>query len=95
MVLGPTLRTWLPYLNFTVATSALGFQVGVLYPWHEELDAEFKKLKAEHTEQLETYHRLKLDRLEELEKRLGGVEREQRHPAEKVKLATDCVILRE
>lgn len=27
MVLGPTLRKILPYINFAVATSALGFQV--------------------------------------------------------------------
>lgn len=34
--------------NFVIAGSALGFQVFVLYPWHEQLDAEFKHLKAEH-----------------------------------------------
>ncbi|KAF5628090.1 putative phosphate transport MIR1 [Fusarium sp. NRRL 25303] len=34
--------------NFFVASSALGFQVFVLYPWHKELDAEFEKLKTEH-----------------------------------------------
>lgn len=34
--------------NFLVATSALGFQVFVLYPWHKQLDDEFKDLKREH-----------------------------------------------
>ncbi|KAK4162900.1 putative mitochondrial phosphate carrier protein [Cladorrhinum sp. PSN259] len=34
--------------NFCVATSALGFQVFVLYPWHKELDENFEKLKKEH-----------------------------------------------
>ncbi|KAF4956881.1 hypothetical protein FGADI_3484 [Fusarium gaditjirri] len=34
--------------NFFVASSALGFQVFVLYPWHKELDEEFDKLKKEH-----------------------------------------------
>lgn len=34
--------------NFFVASSALGFQVFVLYPWRKELDAEFDKLKKEH-----------------------------------------------
>lgn len=34
--------------NFLVASSALGFQVFVLYPWHKELDAGFEELKKEH-----------------------------------------------
>lgn len=72
MVLGATARRWLPYLNFTVAVSALCFQTGVLYPWHEELDREFKKLKDEHKEQLHIYHELKLKRLEDLERKVAA-----------------------
>lgn len=34
--------------NFVVASSALGFQVFVLYPWHNELDARFEDLRREH-----------------------------------------------
>lgn len=34
--------------NFLVASSALGFQVFVLYPWHIELDERFEELKKEH-----------------------------------------------
>jgi hypothetical protein len=34
--------------NFLVATSALGFQVCVLYPWHKQLDDDFEALKKEH-----------------------------------------------
>ncbi|KZP25234.1 hypothetical protein FIBSPDRAFT_856211 [Athelia psychrophila] len=34
--------------NFVIATSALGFQVFVLYPWHERLDQDFRELKAAH-----------------------------------------------
>lgn len=34
--------------NFLVASSALCFQVFVLYPWHKELDENFEKLKKEH-----------------------------------------------
>ncbi|KAF2427192.1 hypothetical protein EJ08DRAFT_366979 [Tothia fuscella] len=33
--------------NFVIATSALGFQVFVLYPWHHKLDEDFKELKQE------------------------------------------------
>lgn len=39
--------------NFLVASSALGFQVFVLYPWHNELDAGFEALKKEHMKVLE------------------------------------------
>lgn len=35
-------------VNFAVASSALAFQVFVLYPWHNQLDHEFKSLKKEH-----------------------------------------------
>ncbi|KAJ5970384.1 uncharacterized protein N7479_000302 [Penicillium vulpinum] len=35
-------------VNFGVASSALAFQVFVLYPWHNQLDDEFKALKKEH-----------------------------------------------
>ncbi|KAI9743869.1 MAG: hypothetical protein M1818_002603 [Claussenomyces sp. TS43310] len=77
MVLGPTARAWLPYLNFGVASSALLFQTTMLYPWHEELDAEFKKLKQEHVRQLQIYHEVKLKKLEDLEKRVMATERAQ------------------
>lgn len=40
--------------NFVVASSALGFQVFVLYPWHKELDAGFEDLKKEHLKVLDT-----------------------------------------
>jgi hypothetical protein len=34
--------------NFAIASSALAFQVFVLYPWHQRLDHDFSELKAEH-----------------------------------------------
>jgi len=40
--------------NFLVATSALGFQVCVLYPWHKQLEEAFEELKMEHLRVLET-----------------------------------------
>jgi solute carrier family 25 phosphate transporter 3 len=42
------------FTNFFVATSALGFQVCVLYPWHKQLDADFEALKTEHLRVLST-----------------------------------------
>ena len=40
--------------NFLVASSALGFQVCVLYPWHKRLDDDFEALKEEHLRVLNT-----------------------------------------
>ncbi|KAB5572456.1 hypothetical protein GE09DRAFT_993013 [Coniochaeta sp. 2T2.1] len=42
------------FTNFFVATSALGFQVCVLYPWHKELDERFEELKKEHLRVLDS-----------------------------------------
>ena len=43
--------------NFFVATSALGFQVCVLYPWHKQLEDDFEALKNEHLRVLDTIKR--------------------------------------
>ncbi|KAJ4490996.1 hypothetical protein J3R30DRAFT_3428159 [Lentinula aciculospora] len=71
MVLGPTARMLLPYLNFTIATSALVFQTTVLYPWHHELDTAFQTLKADQLKVLKEFHEIKLERIKELERRLS------------------------
>ncbi|KAI9042456.1 uncharacterized protein KD926_005535 [Aspergillus affinis] len=42
-------------INFGVASSALAFQVFVLYPWHNQLDDEFKALKQEHIRVLQKF----------------------------------------
>ncbi|KAK0611876.1 hypothetical protein B0T14DRAFT_337688 [Immersiella caudata] len=39
--------------NFLVASSALAFQVTVLYPWHKQLDEDFEKLRVEHMKVLQ------------------------------------------
>ena len=40
--------------NFCVASSALAFQVFVLYPWHHQLQHDFEELKTEHIRVLRT-----------------------------------------
>jgi hypothetical protein len=40
--------------NFFVASSALAFQVFVLYPWHTKLDDDFTALKKENVRLLQT-----------------------------------------
>jgi hypothetical protein len=38
-------RKYLPLINFCISSSALGFQIFVLYPWHKQLSDEFDDLK--------------------------------------------------
>jgi len=86
MVFGPKPRLFLPYLNFTITTVALVFQTTVLYPWHHELDAEFRlmkkefgqvrdefnSVKAEQRETLREFHEVKLRRIDQLEEKLAS-----------------------
>ncbi|KAJ3338379.1 hypothetical protein HDU83_008179, partial [Entophlyctis luteolus] len=37
----------LPALNFIIGSSALSFQVFVLYPWHLQLDRDFENMKTD------------------------------------------------
>jgi hypothetical protein len=75
MVFGPTARRFLPYVNFVVATAALGFQTTVLYPWHVQLDEGFHMLQQEQARMLQEYHVVKLQRLAELEQKINRLER--------------------
>lgn len=49
----PAITKVISITNFAVASSALCFQVTVLYPWHKELDENFEKLKKEHLQVLD------------------------------------------
>jgi hypothetical protein len=52
--------------NFLIATSALAFQVFVLYPWHEKLDEEFKELKAENLRLMQQVEQTRLVDMKEI-----------------------------
>ena len=66
--------------NFVIGSSALSFQVFVLYPWHEQLDEEFKELGKDHAglrDETDKQHGLELRRLseqleDERDRRRGG-----------------------
>lgn len=65
---------YLPVVSFVVGISALAFQTIVLYPWHNELDAELKRLKQQKEMQdhkLENYNSQKMDMIHSLEDRLN------------------------
>jgi hypothetical protein len=59
--------------NFAIATSALAFQVFVLYPWHNKLDEDFKDLKQENLrlmEEVEKHRAADLNEIKEAFTRL-------------------------
>ncbi|EXJ92860.1 hypothetical protein A1O3_01414 [Capronia epimyces CBS 606.96] len=52
--------------NFMIATSALAFQVFVLYPWHNKLDEDFKELKQENLRMVQEIEKGRLLELKEI-----------------------------
>jgi hypothetical protein len=59
--------------NFAIATSALCFQVLVLYPWHKRLDEDFKELKKEHLRVLQSGERARIAELREIRDGLNRI----------------------
>jgi hypothetical protein len=52
--------------NFLIATSALAFQVFVLYPWHSKLDEDFQELKQENLRLMQEIQRGRIQDLKEI-----------------------------
>jgi len=77
MVLGQKIRLVLPYINFVVATGALGFQMFVLYPWQKQLDDDFIVLKQEQNDKLRQYHTIKLEALTKIEEDVVELKKQQ------------------
>ncbi|KAL2919409.1 hypothetical protein HK105_201095 [Polyrhizophydium stewartii] len=63
----------LPAVNFAIGTTALAFQTLVLYPWHNELDREFRELEGTHAKLLREYHVAKVERLDTIESDLADI----------------------
>jgi len=60
--------------NFAIGTSALCFQVFVLYPWHKRLDDDFQELKKEHLRILDG-EKARMDELKEIRESLSILKR--------------------
>lgn len=57
--------------NFVIASSALCFQVYVLYPWHHKLEDEFRELKTEHLRLLKEGEESRMKELRSIREYLG------------------------
>jgi hypothetical protein len=63
-------RKILPFINFSIATSALAFQTMVLYPWHEQLEEDFKALEKLQQGTLSEFHQMKLKRMDDIDQKV-------------------------
>ncbi|PSS16961.1 hypothetical protein M430DRAFT_250735 [Amorphotheca resinae ATCC 22711] len=52
--------------NFIIGTSALSFQVFVLYPWHQKLDDDFEEMKREHLKAIHASEKARLEGMKEI-----------------------------
>jgi hypothetical protein len=69
----PFFKRYLPIISFVIGVSALSFQTLVLYPWHNQLDDEFKslkQLKSAQDQDLKNYNSQKLGRIVDLESKI-------------------------
>jgi iron-sulfur cluster repair protein YtfE (RIC family) len=63
--------------NFMIGSSALCFQIFVLYPWHEKLEEEFGDLKKEHARLLEETHQRHREELKGIREHLVALKEEK------------------
>jgi len=64
--------------NFFIATTALGFQVFVLYPWHKTLDEDFQELRKETFKVLREGEKARLKELGEIKEQISALEKRNR-----------------
>jgi hypothetical protein len=73
----PIIQKILPVFNFVIASTALGFQVTVLYPWHNQLEKDFSGLQHQQETKLHEYHELKMRNIKNIESYLSKLNLEQ------------------
>jgi len=66
----PILQKFLPMVNFVVASAALGFQVSVLHPWHNQLDKDLSGLQHKQETKLHEYEQLRMHNIKNIEEYL-------------------------
>jgi hypothetical protein len=68
-----TFSKFLPWISLAVGSSALGFQIVVLYPWHIRLEKDFVELEKKQEDKLFEFHLLKVNKLEQMDQKLNKV----------------------
>jgi len=73
----PIIQKFLPVFNFVIASTALGFQISVLHPWHHQLEKDLISLQHEQETKLHEYHELKMQTIKNIEAYLSKLNLEQ------------------
>lgn len=63
--------------NFFIASSALAFQIFVLYPWHKQLDEDFVDLKNEQLRIMKESQRQQAQGISELRAAIANLEKDR------------------
>jgi hypothetical protein len=87
-MVNPLIQKYLPFVNFLIASVALGFQVTVLYPWHYELQQEFNELQKQQEAKLRQYHELKMQTIRNIEDNLVKLRKEKKNEILKTQTET-------
>ncbi|KAK2739644.1 hypothetical protein FQN55_009380 [Onygenales sp. PD_40] len=61
--------------NFVIGSSALCFQIFVLYPWHEQLDRDFEELRKAHIDLVKQGEKDRTAELKSIHERLAKLNR--------------------
>jgi hypothetical protein len=64
--------------NFFIGGSALAFQIFILYPWHEQLQEDFKKMQAENIRTLKETEQARLEELSAIKHQLSLLQARKR-----------------
>ncbi|CAF0977557.1 unnamed protein product [Adineta steineri] len=73
----PIIQKILPVFNFFIASTALGFQVTVLYPWHNQLEKDFEGLQHQQETKLHEYHELRMQNIKNIDSYLSKLNLKQ------------------
>jgi len=60
--------------NFVIGTSALSFQIFVLYPWHKKLEDQFEAMNAKHFELMRSGEEARLIELGKIQDELARMQ---------------------
>lgn len=64
------IEKFLPVLNFVITSTALGFQISVLHPWHHQLDQDLNGLQHHQEATLHEYEVVKMQNIKNIEEYL-------------------------
>jgi hypothetical protein len=65
------MQKFLPIFNFIITSTALGFQISILHPWHHQLDQDLNSLQRHQEATLYEYEELRMPNIKNIEEYLA------------------------